>query len=293
MRHTKGNTVPISIENRIFSIRGFQVMIDRDLAELYGVEVKRLNEQVRRNIERFPDFFRFQLSNSERDELVAICDRLHSLKHSYVNLYAITEQGVAMLSAILRSDVAIKVSIQIMNAFVEMRRFMMNHSGLLQRVEKVESKLHLHDDNFEKLFTALESKQLSPKQNIFFDGQIYDAYQFVIQLIQEAERSILLIDNYIDQSVLSMLTKKQKGVNVTLVTTLNTSIKNIDLEKFNKQYPLINLKTNSAFHDRFLLLDSNKLYHIGASMKDLGKKCFAFSKMDDATLIRVLLEKIA
>lgn len=169
------------IENKIFTFRGYQIMVDKDLAELYQVEVKRLNEQVKRNIERFPPHFRFQLSDDEKNELVANCDRFEMLKHSSSNPYAFTEQGVAMLSAVLRSEKAVEVSIQIMNAFVEMRKVLMNNAGLLQRVEVIESKLQLHDKSFEKVFQALDSGQPDVNQNIFFQGQIFDAYTFVIE----------------------------------------------------------------------------------------------------------------
>lgn len=198
------------IQNLILSIHGAQVMIDRDLAELYQVPTKRLNEQVKRNIDRFPKPFRFQLSNKEKNELVANCDRFENLKHSSVRPYVFTEQGVAMLSSILRSETAVKVSIQIIDAFVGMRKFISQNAGIFQRLENVELKQLEADKNFKKLFDALQSKDLEPKQGIFFDGQIFDAYKFVSGLIRKANKSILLIDNYIDETVLGLFTKKKR-----------------------------------------------------------------------------------
>jgi len=292
MKNTNKITGLHDIENRIFSIRGVQVMIDSDLAEMYQVETKRLNEQVRRNINRFPDTYRFQLTDNEKIELVANCDRFRNLKHSSHNPFAFTEQGVAMLSAVLRSDTAVIVSIQIMNAFVEMRKFLANNAGLLQRVEKMETRLIGHDANFERIFTALETKYQQLKYNIFFAGQIYDAYSFVIQLIGKAETEIILIDNYVDNSVLDMLSKKKKKVNVKIITHSKTKLLKTDVQKFNQQYPVLHIEYTDKMHDRFLLIDNKELYHIGASLKDLGKKCFAFSLLEDKDLITNLMERL-
>lgn len=280
------------IEHKIFTFQGKQVMIDRDLAELYKVEVKRLNEQVRRNIERFPIYFRFQLTDIEKNELVANCDRFATLKHSSSNPYAFTEQGVAMLSAVLRSETAIEVSIQIMNAFVEMRKVMISNSGLFQRLETLESKMQLHDKNFEKVFKALESEKPEVKQDIFFQGQIFDAYTFLVNLINKSQNSLVIIDNYVDLEVLEILATKSKGVNVTLITHANTPIKEIDIKKFNAQYGGLNILYSNKYHDRFLIIDQKELYHIGASLKDLGKKCFAFSCIDNKKLLENLMESI-
>lgn len=267
------------IQNLILSIHGAQVMIDRDLAELYQVPTKRLNEQVKRNIDRFPKPFRFQLSNKEKNELVANCDRFENLKHSSVRPYVFTEQGVAMLSSILRSETAVKVSIQIIDAFVGMRKFISQNAGIFQRLENVELKQLEADKNFKKLFDALQSKDLEPKQGIFFDGQIFDAYKFVSGLIRKANKSILLIDNYIDETVLDLLTKKKKNVAATIFTNKITKAMLLDVEKFNSQYPTLELKKFTKAHDRFLIIDDKHVYHFGASLKDLGKKWFAFSKM--------------
>lgn len=266
--------------NLIYTIRGHQVMLDTDLASIYGVQTKRLNEQVKRNIERFPETFRFQLTDEEKNELVANCDRLENLKHSSVNPNAFTEQGVAMLTAVLKSETAVKASIQIINAFVEMRKVLYNKSGLLQRMDRMELKLAAHDEKLESVFRSLEANT-QPRQGIFFDGQVFDAYAFACNLIKNAQSEMVLIDNYIDESVLTLLTKRKKNVAATIYTQkINAKLK-LDIEKHNSQYPEIEVKTLNKSHDRFLLIDGNELYHMGASLKDLGKKWFAFSRMDD------------
>lgn len=281
------------IQNLIYTMRGTQIMIDRDLSELYQVPTKRLNEQVKRNIDRFPAQFRFQLSNIEKDELVANCDRFQNLKHSSVNPYAFTEQGVAMLSSVLRSKTAVKVSIQIIDAFVGMRKFISQNAGIFQRLDKVEYKQLKADEKFEKLFDALQNKDLEPKQGIFFDGQIFDAYRFVSGLIRKAKKTILLIDNYIDETVLELFTKKKKNVLVTVFTNKITKAMLLDVEKFNSQYPTLELKEFTKAHDRFLIMNDKDVYHFGASLKDLGKKWFAFSKFDkEAFSILENLKKI-
>lgn len=276
------------IESRIFSIRGNQVMIDRDLAEMYQVEVKRLNEQVKRNIERFPESFRFQLTEGEKNELVANCDRFKTLKHSSNHPYAFSEQGVAMLSAVLRSETAIKVSIQIINAFVEMRKIIANHSGLLQRMDGVERKLVETDQKFEQVFKALESKDNIPTQGVFFDGQVFDAYELASKIIRSAKSSIVLIDNYVDETALTQLAKKVTGVKVTILSkTISKQLK-LDVQKANEQYGNFEAITFTQSHDRFLIIDDKEVYHLGASLKDLGKKWFAFSKMETKSVESIL-----
>jgi 3-dehydroquinate dehydratase len=279
------------IENRIFTFRDVQVMLDRDLAEMYQVEVKRLNEQVKRNIERFPESFRFQLTDSEKNELVAICDRFESLKHSVYNPYAFTEQGIAMLSAVLRSETAVQVSIRIMRAFVEMRKFIVHHRGLLQRVENIERKQIEADHKFERVFKALEANTI-PSQGVFFDGQVYDAYELASRIIRSAKQSIVLIDNYIDDTVLTHLSKKKKGVKVILLTKNPSKQLSLDVQKANEQYGNFQLKLFSKSHDRFLIIDGNDVYHLGASLKDLGKKWFAFSKLENET-VKHLMDTIS
>ncbi len=284
MSKSKELSINDNVKNRIFTIRGMQVIIDRDLADFYEIPTKRLNEQVKRNIDRFPKIFRFQLIDSEKNELVANCDRFEKLKYSSVNPYAFTEQGVAMLSAVLRSKTAISISIQIMQAFVEMKRFMTTNAGIFQRLDKVEQKQIVSDKNFENIFDALEDKRIKPRQGIFYDGQIFDAYVFVADLIKSATKSIVLIDNYIDESVLQLFVKRNKNVTVSIYTRNFTKILKQDLKKYNSQYPPVTVKEFSKAHDRFLIIDQTEVYHFGASLKDLGKKWFAFSKMDIGAL---------
>jgi ORF6N domain len=277
-------------ENRIFTFRGLQVMIDKDLAEMYEVETKVLNQAVKRNIERFPGAFRFALTISEKQELVTNCDRFENLKHSSSAPFAFTEQGVAMLSAVLRSDTAVKVSIQIMNAFVALRKTLLNNAALFQRLDKVELKQIESDQKFEQLFNALESRNIEPHSGVFYDGQVYDAYTFIADLIRKATSSIILIDNYIDDTVLTLLDKRAKQVTATCYTKKISKQLKLDVQKHNEQYPAIRIHEMPNTHDRFLIIDRNELFHIGASLKDLGKKWFAFSKMD--TEVITMLEQL-
>ena len=272
-----------NIQNRIFNIRGVQIMLDRDLAEMYDVSTKRVNEQVKRNIERFPKRFRFQLTEKEKIEPVANCDRFKNLKHSSVNPYAFTEQGVSMLSAVLKSETAIKVSIQIIDAFVGMRKFLSENASIFSRLDNIEKKQLSYqiksDEKFKHVFEALENKSIKPKQGVFYDGQVFDAYVFIADLIKTANKSILLIDNYIDETVLHLFTKRRKNVSVTIYTKNITRVLKQDLKAHNSQYPNIEIKQFAKAHDRFLIIDEITIYHFGASLKDLGKKWFAFSKM--------------
>jgi len=292
------------IESRIFTIRGMQVMLDSHLAEMYGIETKMLNRAVKRNMVRFPESFRFQLTNNEYENLkfhigISGEDSLRFQngtlkegrgKHRKYFPYVFTEQGVAMLSAVLRSETAVKVSLQVIQAFVQMRRFIGENAGLFQRLDRVERKQIESDEKFERLFDALQSKDDIPAQGIFFDGQVFDAWKFVSDLIRSAKSSLVLIDNYVDDSVLQLLTKRNKGVTATIYTQTIKKQMATDLEKHNTQYDAITIKEFKGAHDRFLIIDGNELYHIGASLKDLGKKWFAFSKMDAQTLN--LLKKI-
>jgi phage regulator Rha-like protein len=293
MENQNGIVVQPEIENRIYTIRNVQVMLDSHLAELYNVEAKQLNRAVKRNLERFPVTYHFQLTAQEFENLRCQIGT-SSFEHGgrrYLP-YVFTEQGVAMLSAVLRSEIAVKVSIQIINAFIEMRKFLLHNAGLLQRMDKVESKILEYDARFERIFTAIESQDITPKQNIFYDGQIYDAYSFAIQLIEKANSELILIDNYLDNSVLDMLTKKKKNVKVKLLTQPGTSILTTDMQKFNRQFPTLRVELTNVMHDRFLLIDQSELYHIGASFKDLGKKCFAFSLIEDKSIMAGLMDKI-
>lgn len=271
------------IQSQIFSVRGVQIMIDRDLANLYQVDTKVLNQAVKRNIDRFPEAFRFQLTKNEKIELVTNCDRLASLKHSSTNPYVFTEQGVAMLSAILKSNVAVNISIQIIQAFVEMRKFLQNNAYIFQRLDQVELKQLKTDEKLEQILKALEAGKPEPTQGIFFDGQIFDAYAFASGLIKKAKTEIILIDNYIDESTLTHLSKKAKIVNVLLFTKSINKTLALDVKKANEQFGNFEVHELKSSHDRFLIIDQKELYHLGASLKDLGKKWFAFSKMEGMT----------
>jgi hypothetical protein len=268
-----------NIENRILNIRNTQVMMDRDLSELYSVSTKRLNEQVKRNIERFPERFRFQLTEKERNELVTNCDRFKTMKHSSVMPYVFTEQGVAMLSTVLHSKIAVDVSIRIMDAFVAMRKFVLSNAQIFQRLDSLELKQAKTDDKLEQIFSKLEQGEIKTKQGIFYDGQIFDAYCFVSDLIKGAKAKIILIDNYIDETVLSLFSKCNKSIEITIYTKNISQKEKLDISKYNQQYRPINIKEFTKSHDRFLIIDST-VYHFGASLKDLGKKWFAFAKME-------------
>ncbi|WP_151702383.1 ORF6N domain-containing protein [Nitrincola alkalilacustris] len=290
-----------SLSGLIYTVRGKEVMLDSDLARLYKVESKRLNEQVKRNVERFPDAFRFQLKQDEFDALrtqIATSSESDDLRSQFATSsehggrrylpYVFTEQGVAMLSAVLRSETAIQTSIHIINAFVTMRRFMSAKGGLLQRMDTLEQRQIAHqiktDTRFDQVFDALELKNLSPTQGIFFDGQIFDAYVFVNDLLRQAKQSIVLIDNYVDDSVLQQLAKRRKGVSAMVLTKAINKTLAQDIKKHNAQYPPVTIQQFISSHDRFLILDGDTVYHIGASLKDLGKKWFAFSRMDKTGL---------
>lgn len=268
-------------------------MIDRDLAILYGVETKRLNEQVRRNIERFPERFRFQLTKEETDELVANCDRLNALKYSTVMPYVFTEQGISMLSTVLHSQTAISVSIKIIDAFVSMRRFIATNTQLFQRLETIEyhqleMKQHqeITDKRIDEVFKRLDA-ETSPKQGIFYDGQVFDAYRFVSDLIRKAKQSIVLIDNYVDDTVLTLLDKRMERVSATIYTQRVSNQFQLDIDRHNAQYTFIEIKRFNKAHDRFLIIDDD-VYHIGASIKDLGKKWFGFTLMRDITATELI-----
>ena len=271
-----------SVENRIFTIRGVQVIIDKDLAELYGVSTKRLNEQVRRNINRFPDSFRFQLTADETAEVVANCDRLNTLRFSPTKPFAFSEQGVAMLSSVLHSEEAVAISIKIMNAFVAMRHFLLSNAQVFQRLDRIEFKQLETDHKIEQIFDKLEEQSVIPKQNIFFFFYVFDAYRFVSELIKSAKTKIALIDNYVDESVLTMLDKRDSSVKANIYTKQITSQFQLDINRHNAQYAPISVQPFNKAHDRFLIID-NRVYHFGASLKDLGKKWFAVSLMQDLT----------
>jgi phage regulator Rha-like protein len=289
------------IQKRIYTIRGLQVMMDSDLAELYQAEVKLLNRAVKRNSERFPAEFMFQLTGGEYDSFRSQIKTLENENRLRFQIgasnprggrryfpYAFTEQGVAMLAGVLRSETAVKTSIQIINAFVAMRRFIASNAQIFHRLDTVERKQLEHkldaDEKFQKIFNAIESKEIHPKQGIFFNGQIFDAYRFVSDLFRTAKKSITIIDNYIDDTVLTHLAKRRENVSVTILTRAVSKQLSLDVKKFNEQYPAIEIKEFNNSHDRFIIIDKDTVYHFGASLKDLGKKWFGFSKMEIGAL---------
>jgi hypothetical protein len=264
------------IKNKVHTIRGMQVILDSDLAELYEIETKVLNQAVKRNINRFPEEFMFQLTKKEVDNLRSqiVTSSLEWNKKRFLP-YVFTEHGVSMLSSVLKSDKAIEINIKIIKEFISMRKFISNNGELFARLDRVELKQIQYDKSFNKVFDALELKV--PKQGIFFEGQIFDAYKFVSDLIRSAKKSIVLIDNYVDDSVLTLFSKN--SVEVTIYTKSISKKLELDVEKFNSQYNNLNIKIFDKSHDRFLIID-DEIYHFGASLKDLGKKWFAFSKLN-------------
>jgi len=291
------NTDPQQIESKILTVRGVQVMIDKDLAVLYGIQTGRMNEQVKRNMERFPEHFRFQMTEMERDEVIANCDNLKDLKFNPSLPYCFTEQGVAMLSAVLHTPTAVHISIQIMEAFVQMRHTLAANRQIIQRLETIEHhqlSMSQHqaetDNRLDEVFRLLDEARPAPKQGIFFDGQVYDAYQLVSDLVRKAKKSIVLIDNYIDDTVLTLLDKRKKGVKATVYTKRLTKQLQLDLQRHNRQYAAIEVRSFNKTHDRFLLIDSD-VYHLGASVKDLGQRWCAFSRINDFSA-KELLAKI-
>ena len=284
-----------TIKNLIYVIRGQQVMLDSDLAELYQVETKVFNQAVKRNMERFPKEFCFQLTREEYNSLRSQIVTSKGKGGRRYLPYVFTEQGIAMLSAVLRSDVAIQVSIRIMNTFVEMRRFMANSSLVLNRINEVEVKQLIYqkdaDEKFDKIFTYI-SEHEEVSQKIFFEGQIYDAFSLLTELIAKAKKEIVLIDNYVDVGTLNILAKKQENVKVQIYTVKRTRLSQADINNFNQQYPALGVDYTEEFHDRFLIIDGTLAYHVGASLKDAGKKCFAINRIEDRENIIDILNRI-
>jgi phage regulator Rha-like protein len=281
----------LHIESRIFSIRSMQIMLDSHLAELYGVETKQINRAVKRNITRFPESFMFQLKPAEWENLkcqIGTSSLDHGGKRKLP--FVFNEQGVAMLSAVLRSETAVNVSIKIIETFVEMRKWKQANQQLYYRIDKLESKQIENEDKFDRIFNVMEKINEFPAQGIFFQGQIFDAYQWVSELFRSAKHSIIIIDNYIDDTNLIQLQKRTKGVKAFIFTSIISEQMQLDINKFNDQYEPICVKINKNIHDRFVVIDNKELYHIGASLKDLGKKLFAFAKMEFNLWIE--LEKI-
>ena len=288
-------------------------MLDSDVAMLYHYPTKRINEAVNRNKQRFPENFCFQLTeeeykslrfknftfneinskdinedNSLRSQIATLDESAGRGKHRKYLPYVFTEQGIAMLSGLLKNDIAIQVSINIMNAFVEMRKFLAVNGQLFERLTNVEYKLLEHDKKFDKVFDQLQNEE-NIKQKIFFEGQIYDAYSLIIDIFKKANKKILIIDNYIDDSVLKMLTKKNKNIEVVILTSDKSNIQKIDIQKFNKEYPILKVAKTNKFHDRFIVIDNKEMYHLGASIKDLGKKCFGINRIEDIDIINKVI----
>lgn len=277
-----------TIQDKIYTIRSVQVMLDEDLALLYGVETKVFNQAVKRNIERFPQKFRFQLTEEEyknlRSQFVTLSlDKGWGTHKKYLP-YVFTEQGVSMLSAVLRSQMAIEVSIQIIDTFVNMRRFLLNNASIFHKIKSIEKRQITYeiknDTKVDAILNAIEEKGVPQKNHIFYEGQIFDAYLFVSDIIKSAKKSIKLIDNYVDENTLVLFTKRDAHVSMKIYTKTLSKQLQLDLQKHNAQYPKIIIEKFDLSHDRFLIIDEKEIYHFGASLKDLGKKWFAVSKMD-------------
>ena len=283
-----------NITELIYTIRGKQVMLDSDLAILYQVETRVFNQAVKRNSNRFPERFRFQLSEEEyknlRSQFVTSSkDNAHGGRR-YMP-YVFTEQGIAMLSAVLKSDIAVDVSIKIMDTFVRMRNFFISNEDMFSRLDRVELKQLETDKKLEEVFNYIASNT-EVKQKIFFDGQIYDAFSFIADLVGKAQSKLILIDNYVDVNTLNILCKKKSAVDVLIATAGKGSLTTKDINKFNAQYPKLRVKKTVDFHDRFLIIDDKEGYFIGASIKDAGKKSFAITRIEDEKMIQDLINKV-
>lgn len=282
-----------NIQALIKTIRGVQVILDRDIAKLYGVETGALNRQVKRNEERFPEDFMFRLSSEEWENLKCQIS-ISSWGGDRQLPYAFTENGIAMLSSVLRSTTAIEVNIQIMRAFSAMRRFMLANAQMFQRIESVEKRQIATDAKVDSILERLNVAEF-PSQGVFYDGQLWDARALVLKLVSGAKKSLILIDNWATVETLDLFTKKRKGVKLTIFTSEHYDKKHVphhkisdaDISTFNAQYPKLTVRYNESFHDRFLIVDDKELYLIGASLKDLGKKCFGFTKMDAGEIERI------
>lgn len=276
------------IQSKIYAIRNKQVMLDEDLARLYRVETKVLNQAFKRNLGRFPKEFCFQLTKFEYESLRSQFVTLKSKVGRKYLPYVFTEQGVAMLSTVLKSKTAIKVSIQIMTAFVQMRKYINSYYQLYQKVQDIEKTQIIYgiktDERFNQVFKAITANNIIPDQKIFFEGEVFDAHKFVSDIIRSAKREIILIDNFIDDTVLSLFTKRNKDIRVTIYCKKITQEMLLDLYKFNSQYLPIEIKEFELSHDRFLVIDKRKIYHFGASLKDLGKKWFAVSSFNNQVI---------
>lgn len=277
-----------NIKNLIYTIRGKQVMLDSDVAKLYHCETKYINRVVKRNIERFPKEYCFQLTEEEYNFLrcqIVTLKKSRRGEHKKYMPHVFTEHGITMLAGLLNSDVAIDVSIRIVNIFIEMRNYIAYNGEVFNRLSVLEHKQFNNEKNFDKIFDMLQQKE-NITQKIFFQGQIWDSYSLIINIIKKAKRNITIIDNYVDDSILDMLAKKKDNVEVVILTSEKNNILNLDIQKFNKEYPILKIIRTDKFHDRFIIIDNKELYHCGASLKDLGKKCFAINKMEGIDFIK-------
>jgi hypothetical protein len=288
-----------NISDKIHTIRGLQVMLDFDVASVYQYETRRINEAVRRNKGRFPETFYFQLTIEEWTEFsrsqIATLDNMRlqivtaSKRNERYRPYAFTEQGVAMLSGILKSEVAVNASINIINAFVGMRKLLNDSQSIFNRLTKTEYKLIEHEDKIIKIFDKLEGEKI-PNHKLFFDGQIYDAYELLIKIIKSASKSIIVIDSYISDDILNIIKKKKVAASIKIISSA-TSINKLDIEKFNKEYPKLEFIKSKIFHDRYIIIDNKTLYHLGASLKDLGTKIFSISKIEEKEIVDGMIDK--
>lgn len=290
-----------SIRDHVYMLRGEQVMIDSDLADIYGYELKAMNQQVRRNIDRFPEDFMFQMTRDEVDLVKS--QFVTSRENTFFSgqgggrrklPYAFTEQGIYMLATVLKGELATKQSIFIMRAFKEMRHFIANNALMFEKINSIELKqLEYQKDAVEKFGRIFEymANHEEDNQKIFYDGQIFDAFSFLADIIGHAKKEIILIDGYIDVITLNILAKKNAGVNVFAYTLPSTRITAQDINNFNAQYPMLTVKKTIAFHDRFLIIDGVEGYHIGASLKDAGKKCFGMNKIEGTNVVKDIMKK--
>ncbi len=285
-----------SIRSKIHVIRGQQVMLDFDLAEIYGYETRRFNEQVKNNQERFDEDFRFQLTKEEFESLNLMSKISTSSWGGTRKLpYAFTEQGIYMLMTVLKGDLAVTQSKILIRTFKEMKHFIQNNSHIFVELDNIknhllESDIHQKetDKKIKELFSLMDKYNIKETQGIFFQGQIFDAYAKFESFLAAAKKEIILIDNYVDLSILQRLAKKKKGVNVTIYTDPKTKLTSQDVQTFNVQYPTLTLIFTTKTHDRFLIIDNTTIYHVGASLKDLGKKCFCFDVLDSGFIPMIL-----
>lgn len=296
------------IRNMIYTVRGEQVMLDSDLAELYGVETRTLNQAVTRNPDRFPERFCFRLTKKESENLKSqfVISSSGGWGGRRTPPRAFTEQGVSMLSAVLKSKTAVVVSIRIMDAFVEMRHFIADNAHMFEQIrdvsrrqveyqaetnQRLDEMQRSTDERFERVFDYMEAHE-EPSQRVFFEGQVYDAFELLVSLVRKAVREIVLVDGYVDSGTLNILAKKRGGVAVTVWTHPKTKLTQRDVGTFNAQYPQLAVCHTTAFHDRFLILDGTEGYLVGASLKDAGKKSFAVARIEDQSIIEAILSKL-